>query len=251
LIPKPLNSEFVGLLADAGFSVVLSCESFSDTVLNRNNIVYKEEDIVRAMEQCGKAGMHCTVSLIFGLPGETRETMTHTLDRMEQYPLDPLRTYEYTVGGRIYQGTPLCDYVERERPANNLYGTPSEGYLAPYYFCSPYSPFEVQEFVRDRFPNLQCHDNRYEPETQQRLAIGYLCDRRLWADAVEGFLNAKATVQAGAYDYLFNQLVGTGRWDDAQAISQAFLDNMDTSGAVDPEQADVVRFYLSRLQTGR
>lgn len=249
LIPKPLNAAFVGLLADAGFSVVLSCESFSDTVLSRNHMVYNEADIVRAIEQCGKAGMHCTVSLIFGLPGETRKTMTHTLDRMEQYPVDPLRAYEYTVGGRIYQGTPLCEHVEREKPTNHLYGTPSAGYLAPYYFCAPCSPFEVHAFVRARFPNLQSHDNRYDPETHQSLAIGYLCDQRLWADAVEGFLNANATVQAGAYDYLFKELVGTRRSDDARAVSEAFLDNIDTSGAVDPGQAEVVRFYLSRLQT--
>jgi radical SAM superfamily enzyme YgiQ (UPF0313 family) len=251
LIPKPLRPEFVGLLADARFSVVLSCESFSDAVLNQNHIAYKEKDMVAAIEAFSRAGIHCTVSLIFGLPGETRKTMTHTLDRMEQYPVGPLRTYEYTVGGRIYQGTPLCDYVEREKPTNHLYGTPSMGYLAPYYFCAPHSPFEVQKFVTDRFPNLQRHDNQYDAETRQILAIGYLCDRRLWADAVESFLNTKATIQAGAYDYLFKQLVGAQRWDDAQDISKAFLDNIHTSGAVDPGQADVVRFYLSRLQTGR
>jgi len=249
LIPKPLNSNFVGLLGEAGFSVVLSSESFSDSVLNQNHMVYKDEDIVQAIEAFSKAGIHCTVSLIFGLPGETSKTMAHTLARMKEYPVGPLRTYEYTVGGRIYQGTPLCDYVEREKPTNNLYGTPSEGYLAPYYFCSPYSPFEVEKFVRTTFPDLQCHDNRYDAETHQRLAIGYLCDQRLWLDAVGGFLNAKPSVQVGAYDYLLKQLVRVERWDDAKAISMAFLDNVDKKGSVDPGQAEVAKFYLSHLLT--
>ena len=247
LIPKPLNSDFVGLLAEAGFSVVLSSESFSNDVLNQNHMAYKDEDIVRAIEAFSKAGIHCAVSLIFGLPGETSKTMAHTLARMKAYPAGPLRTYEYTVGGRIYKGTPLCRYVEREKPANHLYGTPSEDYLAPCYFCSPHSPFEVEKIVRTAFPDLQRHDNPYDADTQQRLAIGYLCDQRLWADAVTGFFNARTSVQAGAYDYLFKQLVGAGRVEDARAVSHAFLDNMGMDGPVDPGQAEVVRFYLSLL----
>jgi anaerobic magnesium-protoporphyrin IX monomethyl ester cyclase len=249
LIPKPLNSNFVGRLAEARFSVVLSCESFSDDVLKQNCMAYKDEDIVRAIEAFSKAGIHCTVALIFGLPGETSETVAHTLARMKEYPAGPVRIYEYTVGGRIYQGTPLCEYVEREKPTDNLYGTPSGGYLAPYYFCSPYSPFEVEKLVKTAFPGLQCHDNRYDAETHQRLAIGYLCDQRLWDDAVGGFLNAKPSIQLGAYDYLLKQLVRVERWDDAKAISLAFLGNMEKMGSVDSGQADVARFYLSHLLT--
>jgi radical SAM superfamily enzyme YgiQ (UPF0313 family) len=249
LIPKPLNSDFLGLLGEGGFSVVLSCESFSDSVLQENRMAYKDEDIVQAIEAFSKAGIHCTASLIFGLPGETAGTMTHTLTRMQEYPVGPLRTYEYTVGGRIYLGTPLCEYIEREKPTKNLYGTPSEGYLDPYYFCSPYSPFEVDEFVRTAFPHLQHHDNRYAAETHRRLAIGYLCDQRLWVDAVGGFLDTEPGVQAGIYDYLLKQLVRVERWDDAKAISMALLDNIDKIGAFDSGQADVARFYLRHLLT--
>lgn len=249
LIPKPLDSDFVRLLGEAGFSVVLSCESFSDSVLQENHMAYKDEDIVQALEAFSKAGIHCTASLIFGLPGETAGTMTHTLARMKEYPVGPLRTYEYTVGGRIYQGTPLCEWIEREKPTRNLYGTPSEGYLDPYYFCSPYSPFEVEEFVRTAFPDLQHHDNQYAAETHRRLSIVYLCDQRLWVDAVGGFLDAEPGVQTGVYDYLFKQLVRAERWEDAKAISTAFLDNMEKIGSLDSGQADVARFYLRHLLT--
>jgi hypothetical protein len=249
LVPKPLNSNFLRLLGEAGFSVVLTSESFSNSVLNQNHMAYKDDDIVQAIEACSKAVVNCTVSLIFGLPGETPETMAHTLARMKEYPVGPMRTYEYTVGGRIYQGTPLCDYVEHEKPTNHLYGTPSGGYLAPYYFCSPYSPFEVERFVRTAFPDLQCHDSRYDAETHQRLAISYLCDQGLWVDAVGCFLTAKPSVQEAAYDYLLKQLVRLERWDDAKTISMAFLDNMEKQGAADSGQVDVAKFYLSHLTT--
>ncbi|MCK4783206.1 MAG: cobalamin-dependent protein [Desulfobacteraceae bacterium] len=248
LIPKPFDLEFARLLADANFSVVFSCESFSNTVLEENLISYEEKDITKAIEACEKSGIDCTISLIFGLPGESHETMDHTLARMKQYPVCPTRKYEYTVGGRIYQGTPLCDYVERNSPSENLFGTKSEGYLLPYYYCAPASPFEVHQYVRAVFPNLLCYDNKYDTASHERLAIGYLSDQALWEDAIERFMGTDVAVQAGIYDYLFKQLLHVERLDDARAISLTLLDNLEQgSGAVDPGQADVVRFYLSCL----
>jgi len=247
LIPKPLDLEFTQLLAEAGFSVVLSCESFSNAVLEKNHIGHKEQDITRAIETCDKSSMHCTVSLMFGLPGETYETMDHTLARMKEYPESTLRKYEYTVGGRIYLGTPLCDYVEKEGHSGNLYGTKSDGYLSPYYYCEPSSPFEMYEYIREVFPHLLCFDNKYEAVTHHGLGIGYLFDQGLRKDAVESFMKNPATIQAKIYEYLFKQLLRAERTDDAKAISMDFLDKINTEGTIGPGQADVVRFYLSCL----
>ncbi len=54
----------------------------------------------------------CTVNLIFGLPGESYETIDHTLGEMMKYPPNALRRYEYTIGGRIYQNTPLSHFLK-------------------------------------------------------------------------------------------------------------------------------------------
>ena len=248
LIPKPFDLEFARLLAEANFSVVFSCESFSNTVLEKNLISYEEQDITKALGACEKSGIDCTISLIFGLPGESHKTMDHTLARMKQYPVCATRKYEYTVGGRIYKGTPLCDYVERNSTSENLFGTKSEGYLLPYYYCAPASPFAVHQYVRDVFPNLLCYDNKYDMASHERLAIGYLSDQGLREDAIERFMGTDVAVQAGIYDYFFKQLLHAERLDDARAILLTFLGNLEqSSGAVDPGQADVVRFYLSCL----
>jgi len=144
-------------------------------------------------------------------------------------------------------GTPLCDYVEKEGPSGNLYGTKSDGYLSPYYYCEPSSPFEVYEYVREAFPHLLCYGNKQEAATHHGLAIGYLCDQGLWEDAVESFMENAATIQAKVYEYLFKQLLRAERTDDAKAISVGFLDKINTEGTIEPGQADVVRFYLSCL----
>ena len=75
LIPQPFDAQFASLLAEANFSVIFSCESFSNPVLGNNYISYGEKDIIRAIEASEGAGLHCTVSLIFGLPGEDYKTM--------------------------------------------------------------------------------------------------------------------------------------------------------------------------------
>jgi len=248
LIPKPFDARFAALLAEANFSVIFSCESFSTAVLGNNHISYGEKDIIRAIEASESAGLHCTVSLIFGLPGEDYKTMDHTLLRMKQYPVCPLRDFEYTIGGRIYAGTPLCEYVERNNPSRDLYGERSPGNLSPYYFCSPASPFDVHEYVREVFSDIVCYHKRYDEGDFEEVAIGYLSDHRLWEDAVERFRGSDVRVQSGIYDYFFKKLLHAGRQQDARSISGAMLENMEGGGdAIDPGQADVVKFYLSHL----
>jgi len=246
-IPRPFDLDFAKLLAEASFSVMFSCESFSNMVLQRNQISYQEIDIIKAIDKCERVGMRCTVTLIFGLPGETFETLDHTLHRMKQYPVSQLRAYEYTVGGRIYQGTPLCSFVERNNPSSNLYGTESEGYLLPYYYCAPASPFEVHKYIKGVFPDLVVYQNRYDESAHQYLAIAYLSDQALWDLAVERFFQSEATVQASIYDYLFKRLVTAQRQNEAKRISLSFLDNIERGEPVDVAQADIVRFYLSCL----
>jgi hypothetical protein len=143
----------------------------------------------------------------------------------------------------------LCEHVEKNSLSKNLYGTKSEGYLSPYYFCAPVSPLEVHEYVKNIFPGILCYDKKYDEATHQRLAIGYLSDHGRWDEAVEHFTQSEAAVQAGIYDYLFKKLLAATRENDARAISSALLKNIEGRGAsLDPGQAEVVRFYLSHLQ---
>jgi len=248
LIPKPFDAFFAALLAEAHFSVVFSCESFSNAVLENNCISYGEKEIIDAIEASESAGLHSTVSLIFGLPGEDYKTMDHTLSRMKQYPAGPLRDYEYTIGGRIYEGTPLCEYVEKKRPLKNLYGKKSFGYLLPYYFCAPASPFRVHEYVKAGSSDRLCYHKRYDEGDVEEVAIGYLSDHGLWGDAVKRFRESDVRVQSSIYDYLFKKLLHFGRQDAARDISLAILENMEGAGdGIDPGQAEVAQFYLSLL----
>ena len=248
-LPKPFDSDFAGLLSEAGFSIILTCDSFSDRVLKRNYASYRERDIRNTLEICERNGVSCTLSMIFGLPGETYETVDYSLEQMKRYRPGFLRRYEYTVGGRIYQGTRLCREVEKGGHAKHLYGIHSEGYIAPYYFCAPESPLKLKQYIEKGLGYAIAYENRYDEITTQSLGIAYMADQGQWEEAVSRFMESGLPVRSKIYDYLFRKLTGAGRIDDARGVSENLLSAADEEGkaSIYRDQIDLIRFYLSCL----
>ena len=248
-LPKPFNPDFAGLLAEAGFSIILTCDSFADEVLKRNHTSYREEDICNTLDVCEQRGLACTISMIFGLPGETYETVTYSLDQMKRYSPGFLRRYEYTIGGRIYQGTRLCRAIEKGGDEANLYGTRSEGYIEPYYFCAPESPFKLKQYIEKGLGYAIPYENRYDETVVRSLAIAYIADQERWGEVIPKFIESDLPVRSQIYDYLFRRLTGAGRIDDARVVSETLLsaigkDNKDLRYR---DQMELIRFYLSLL----
>jgi hypothetical protein len=247
-LPRPFDRSFAGLLRDAGFSIILTCDSFSDTVLRQNHASYRRRDIQNTLELCEENGIPCTVSMIFGLPGETYETVDVSIEQMKRYRLGPLRRYEYTLGGRIYQGTPLCRMIEKGEGLEHVYGTRSEGYLAPCYFCAPESPFKLKQTIEDALGYVIAYENRYDPAAQRSMAMAYLADQGRWEEVVSRFIESSLPARLQIYDYLFRKLTSAGRISDARIISENLLRAIreDTGGDY-REQASLVQFYLNCL----
>jgi len=248
-LPRPFDSDLAGLLAKAGFSIILTCDSFADEVLKRNHTSYRERDICNTLDVCEQRGLACTISMIFGLPGETYETVTYSLELMKRYSPGFSRRYEYTIGGRIYKGTRLCRSIEKGAEEAHLYGTRSEGYIEPYYFCAPESPFKLKQHIEKALGYAIAYENRYDETAARSLAIAYMADQEQWDEVVSTFLESDLLVRSRIYDYLFRRLTGTGRNDDARAVSENLLsaigkDNKDLRYR---DQMDLIRFYLSLL----
>jgi radical SAM superfamily enzyme YgiQ (UPF0313 family) len=249
LLPKPFEPEFGATLAEAGFSIIFTCDSFSNQVLEKNQASYRLADIVRTLEICEKTGIGTTIAMIFGLPGETYETVDQSIGQMRRYPPNFLRRYEYTVGGRIYQGTALCRFVEKERVEGHLYGLKSEGYLEPYYFCSPESPVKLKEYIEKTSDYPIAYDNRYDEMRFRSLALSYLADQGRWEEATSLFFKSDLSVQSSIYEYFFRKLTGAGRVIDAKLVSENLLLAIQDNGAPPhyKDQVNLARFYLSCL----
>ena len=248
-LPRPFDSDFAGLLAEAGFSIILTCDSFADEVLKGNHTSYRERDICNTLDVCEQRGLACTISMIFGLPGETYETLTYSLDLMKRYRPGFSRRYEYTIGGRIYQGTRLCRAIEKGGEEKHLYGNMSEGYIEPYYFCAPESPFKLQRHIEKVLGYAIAYENRYDETAARSLTIAYMADQGRWGEVIPKFVESDLPVRSQIYDYLFRRLTGTGRNDEARVVSENLLSSIE--GASKDlryrDQMELIRFYLSLL----
>ncbi|HDZ89644.1 MAG TPA: radical SAM protein [Deltaproteobacteria bacterium] len=249
-LPRPFDRGFARLLTRAGFSVILTCDSFSDHVLERNHASYREEDTIRALNTCEEFGLDCAVSMVFGLPGETHDTLNHSIERMKQYPPGFFRRYEYTIGARIYRGTRLCRTVERGGEEAHLYGIRSKGLIEPFYFCAPVSPRRIKLYVEESLGYTISYENRYDETAFQSLAIAYGADQGRWEEAMAQFRESNLPARSAIYDYLFRKLTGSGRIHEARLISQELLSSMEQYGGSGcRDQMELIRFYMSMTGT--
>ncbi|MDY7000519.1 MAG: radical SAM protein [Thermodesulfobacteriota bacterium] len=248
-LPKPFNNTFAQLLAKAGFSVILTCDSFSDQVLRENGASYRREHILSTLKLCQKHSIPCTVNLIFGLPGETRETVDATLKHMLQYPPTGLRTYEYTVGARIYQGTPLHKLVQNKEHAPCLYGQESDGCLDPWFYCSPKSPLQLKQYIDQALPFPMEFRNNYSKDAQQALAVAYLADQQEFDEALLRFSDCSLDARLNIYDYFFRKLTSAGHIEPARGMSVQLLKAMERHPNPEAyqEQMGMVWFFLNLL----
>ncbi|MCP4695130.1 MAG: radical SAM protein [Desulfobacterales bacterium] len=249
-IPAPFDDPFARLLAEANFSIILTCDSFSDDVLKKNHSPYREADIVKARALLEKYKLNHTVNLIFGLPGETWETVDYTIQVMKRHPPDFSRLYEYTVGGRIYAGTPLCEYAEKEENSPRLYGEKSEGRLKPYYYCSPAPPLKLKEYIENALDWPLTHQDKMTDAARRSLAIPFLADRGRWREAMAMAYESDVSTLSATYDYLFRKLADAGRIQMAAALSELLINAIMESGPA-PEYMDqlpLIRHYTSLLR---
>lgn len=248
-LPRPFNYEFAKLLAKAGFSIVLTCDSFADSVLKINKTSYREKDIITALELCSQFDLDCTINLVFGLPGETYQTVDHNIKNMIKFSPNPLRRYEYTIGGRIYQGTGLCRLASAEKNTEHLYGKKIEGYLEPYYYCSPESPLKLKEYIDDKLPFSIVYKNNYDSRIFQELGVRYLVDQKAWDEAAVKFFDSDISAKASVYDYFFRKLADSGKNQTAREISGHLIETIlaAENNSEYMEQIPLIKYYMSFL----
>ncbi len=247
-LPRPLSDDFARLLAAAGFSVILTCTSFADAVLEAAGVCYREADIREALQRCAAHGIDTTVDLIFGLPAETWDTVSHTIRCMNELPPTALRRFEYTVGARIYPGTALAAMAETD--ANrNVYGDLSPQRLQPCFYCTPAAPLDLKRHVDARVASPVLLDNALCESARSRLAVGYLADRGRFEEAIDGYRRLDLPGKSIAFDYFFRLLADAGRIDAALSVAEDLRRTIGAAG--DPAyrgQAGVLDHYLAVLR---
>jgi radical SAM superfamily enzyme YgiQ (UPF0313 family) len=112
LNPKFVDEELVRLMAASGCKgVEFGTDSGSATMIANLRKEFDAEDLRRASRLCHHFGIKFAHSLIFGGPGETRETIADTIRLMDE--LEPTAVIAFT-GIRVLPGTGMVEVALRD-----------------------------------------------------------------------------------------------------------------------------------------
>ncbi len=110
--PRHMDGELARLMASAGCSEVsFGFESGDENILHALNKRFSPEDIRRAAIIVGDAGITRTGFLMFGAPGETKESVEKSVAFVDSLGLESMKITQRI---RIYPYTPLAETAVHE-----------------------------------------------------------------------------------------------------------------------------------------
>lgn len=112
LHPQFVTESLLLLMKEAGCTgVEFGTDAGSDRLLTLLGKSFNTEEVLRASELCHKVGLSFCHSLVFGGPGESRETIRETLALMGE--VSPTAVIAM-VGIRLFPGTRLAEFASPE-----------------------------------------------------------------------------------------------------------------------------------------
>ena len=112
IYPKKVDAELAGLMARAGCTQAsIGFESGSDKILAGLGKKYSIEEVREVFRILQEYQIQRMGFLLFGAPGETKETVLESLDFADSLRPDTLKI---TIGIRIYPQTELADIARQE-----------------------------------------------------------------------------------------------------------------------------------------
>ena len=147
-------------------------DSGDGDMLRRLKRNFRPEDILNAVSLCQEQGLVVMLDLLVGSPGETEESIIHTVDLMKKVEPDRIGV---AVGVRVYPGTVLAKQLKGTEQRDGLIG--GVGFLDPLFFIEPQiaaSVFKlldelIQDDPRFFFFDPSRPDRNYNYNANQRL----------------------------------------------------------------------------------
>ena len=150
-IPDGFDDELADAMARAGcVGVDFTADHADEGMLAALGRSHTPDDLRCAAAACLKKGLAWMFDLLLAGPGETRETIRHTIDFMKEVGPDRVGT---SLGVRLYPGTPLVERLQAEGPlADNpsVFGIEdNETLLRPVYYVEHRLGEDVDDYVRE------------------------------------------------------------------------------------------------------
>jgi radical SAM superfamily enzyme YgiQ (UPF0313 family) len=130
LNPKFVDDELCRLMARSGCKAIeFGTDSGSPTMIANLKKEFEVEDLRRTSALCHKYGLKFCHSLIFGGPGETEQTVTETIELMDE--LAPTAVIALT-GIRVLPGTGMVEIALRDGQIDA-----DDNLLHPKFYIAP------------------------------------------------------------------------------------------------------------------
>ena len=151
--PTPFSPEFADLVRETNGHVSITVDSAADPLLETAQKPFRRRHLDALVALLGEKDVSADLGLIFGLPGETEETIAETIAFVRSLP-ESIEVV-YSAGARVYPHTPLAAIAARE--PERLVGADDSSFLMPVVYSSPAPPRELarrlDEELRD-LPNV-------------------------------------------------------------------------------------------------
>jgi radical SAM superfamily enzyme YgiQ (UPF0313 family) len=135
--PAPFSQELARIMRQAGcVGINFGTDSGDAEMLRRLKRNFSPEDISQSVRWCKEAGIAVMLDLLLGSPGESRESVIRTVERMKF--MDPERV-GVAVGVRVYPGTELAHRLENEGLKESL----------PLFFLEPAITDSIFELLNE------------------------------------------------------------------------------------------------------
>jgi tryptophan 2-C-methyltransferase len=176
--PVPFSKELAALMRRAGCAGInFGVDSGDPEMLARLGRDFGPGDIVATARLVREAGMAVMLDLLFGSPGETRESVVRTVDLVRRSEPDRAGV---AVGVRVYPGTVLADRIVSDDLGEGLIG--GTDLSDPVFFVEP----AVAPFLFDLLDDLVGDDRRFLLFDSSRPGRNYNYNaNQLLADAIQ------------------------------------------------------------------
>lgn len=182
--PIPFSPELAKLMHDAGcVGINFGVDNGDEEMLRQLKRDFTPDDILNATRSCKEVGIAVMLDLLLGAPGETKESIVHTVELMRRAGPDRVGV---AVGVRVYPGTGLANLVMKEELRRGLVGGGDP--LEPLFFIEP----RIAPFAFELLDELIGNDRRFfffDPSRPER-NYNYNANQRL-VDAIrKGYCGA-------------------------------------------------------------
>lgn len=141
--PHQVSDQLIEAMAEAGCAeVAIGSESCCDPILSSLNKRFSADEVGRVTARFAAAGIDRMGFLMLGVPGETPQTVTQSLEVADSLGFSVLKI---TIGVRIYPHTPLA----RQAVAEGVVAA-DDDLLAPRFYLAPAVAGSVEEAVHSR-----------------------------------------------------------------------------------------------------